>query len=147
VELSAEATVRGDEDWRDAQSHLYQELGKQVRYLWLQGQKTPEGAEKSKRTIRMVSFIEELLRKVQGTQIGQRDYLEDGVERLRRQNVDLNEASRMLAILSGSRSFTRSEVQALMAGIRRIPGEGTEILFGTSRTPADADEFHLTLIV
>ena len=73
--------------------------------------------------------------------------LEDGVERLRRQNVDLNEASRMLAILSGSRSFTRSEVQALMAGIRRISGEGTEILFGTSRTPADADEFYLTLIV
>ena len=34
--------------------------------------------EKSKRTIRMISFIEELLRKVQGTQIGQRDYLEDG---------------------------------------------------------------------
>ena len=73
--------------------------------------------------------------------------LEDGVERLRRQNVDLNEASRMLAILSGSRSFTRSEVQALMAGIRKISGEGTEILFGTSRTPADADEIHLTLIV
>jgi len=73
--------------------------------------------------------------------------LEDGVERLRRQNVDLNEASRMLAILSGSRSFTRSEVQALMAGIRRISGEGTEVLFGTSRTPADADEFYLTLIV
>ena len=73
--------------------------------------------------------------------------LEDGVERLRRQNVDLNEASRMLAILSGSRSFTRSEVQGLMAGIRRISGEGTEILFGTSRTPADADEVHLTLIV
>jgi len=73
--------------------------------------------------------------------------LEDGVERLRRQNVDVNEASRMLAILSGSRSFTRSEVQGLMAGIRRISGEGTEILFGTSRTPADADEFHLTLIV
>ena len=95
----------------------------------------------------MVSFIEELLRKVQGTQIGQRDYLEDGVERLRRQNVDLNEASRMLAILSGSRSFTRSEVQGLMAGIRRISGEGTEILFGTSRTPADTDEIHLTLIV
>ena len=73
--------------------------------------------------------------------------LEDGVERLRRQNVDLNEASRMLAILSGSRSFTRSEVRALMAGIRRISGEGTEVLFGTSRTPADADEFYLTLIV
>ena len=47
VELSAEATVRGDEDWRDAQSQLYQELGKQVKYLWLQGQKTPEGAEKA----------------------------------------------------------------------------------------------------
>ena len=73
--------------------------------------------------------------------------LDDGVERLRRQNVDLNEASRMLAILSGSRSFTRSEVQALMAGIRRISGEGTEILFGTSPIPADADEFYLTLIV
>ena len=73
--------------------------------------------------------------------------LEDGVERLRRQNVDLNEVSRILAILSGSRSFTRSEVQGLMAGIRRISGEGTEILFGTSRTPADADEVHLTLIV
>ena len=73
--------------------------------------------------------------------------LDDGVERLRRQNVALNEASRMLAILSGSRSFTRSEVQALMAGIRRISGQGTEVLFGTSRTPADADEFYLTLIV
>ena len=47
MELSAEATVQGDEDWRDAQSHLYQELGKQVKYLWLQGQKTPEGAEKA----------------------------------------------------------------------------------------------------
>ena len=47
MELSAEATVRGDEDWRDAQSQLYQELGKQVKYLWLQGQKTPEGAEKA----------------------------------------------------------------------------------------------------
>jgi hypothetical protein len=28
----------------------------------------------------MVPFIEELLRKVQETQIGQRDYLEDGLE-------------------------------------------------------------------
>ena len=73
--------------------------------------------------------------------------LDDGVERLRRQNVDLNEVSRMLAILSGSRSFTRSEVRGLMAGIRRISGEGTEILFGTSPIPADADEFYLTLIV
>jgi hypothetical protein len=26
-------------------------------------------------------------------------------------------------------------------------GEWTEVLFGTSRTPADADEFYLTLIV
>ena len=47
MELSAEATVRGDEDWRDAQSQLYQELGKQVKYLWLQGQKATEGAEKA----------------------------------------------------------------------------------------------------
>jgi len=53
----------------------------------------------------------------------------------------------MLAILSGSRSFTRSEVRRLMAGIRRISGEGTEIFFGTSPIPADADEFYLTLIV
>ena len=47
VELSAEATVQGDEDWQDAQSKLYQELGKQVKCLWLQGQKAPEGAEKA----------------------------------------------------------------------------------------------------
>jgi hypothetical protein len=47
VELSAEATVQGDEDWQDAQSELYQELRKQVSYLWLQGQKALEGAEKA----------------------------------------------------------------------------------------------------
>ena len=47
MELSAEATVKGDEDWRDAQSQLYQELGKQVKYLWLQGQKATEDAEKA----------------------------------------------------------------------------------------------------
>jgi integrase len=33
--------------------------------------------EKSKRTIRMTPFLEELLRTVQGTQIGQKNYLED----------------------------------------------------------------------
>ena len=47
VELSAEATVQGDEDWLDAQGQLYQELGKQVKHLWLQGQKPLEGAEKA----------------------------------------------------------------------------------------------------
>jgi len=47
VELSAEATVQGDEDWQDAQSELYSRLGKQVNYLWLQGQKPLEGAEKA----------------------------------------------------------------------------------------------------
>ena len=47
VELSAEATVHGQEDWQNAQSKLYQELGKQVKYLWLQGQKTPEAIEKT----------------------------------------------------------------------------------------------------
>ena len=47
VELSAEATVQGDEDWQHAQSELYSRLGKQVKYLWLQGQKAPEGAEKA----------------------------------------------------------------------------------------------------
>ena len=47
MELSAEATVQVDEDWQDAQSQLYQELGKQVKSLWMQGQKPPEGAEKA----------------------------------------------------------------------------------------------------
>ena len=47
VELSAEATVQGDEDWQNAQSELYSQLGKQVKNLWLQGQKAPEGAEKA----------------------------------------------------------------------------------------------------
>ena len=45
VELSAEATVQGDEDWQDAQSELYSQLGNQVKNLWLQGQKAPEGVE------------------------------------------------------------------------------------------------------
>ena len=45
MELSAEATVQVKEDWQNAQNELYQELGKQVKYLWLQGQKPPEGAE------------------------------------------------------------------------------------------------------
>ena len=47
MELSAEATVQGDEDWQDAQSKLYQELGRQVKHLWLKGQKPLEGAEKA----------------------------------------------------------------------------------------------------
>ena len=50
MELSAEATVQGDEDWQDAQSELYSRLGKQVKYLWLQGQKPLEGAEMASRT-------------------------------------------------------------------------------------------------
>ena len=65
-------------------------------------------------------------------------------------SIDLTEFECRLQMYMGcigSRSFTRSEVQGLMAGIRRISGEGTEILFRTSRTPADADEVHLTLIV
>ena len=51
MELSAEATVQGDEDWQDAQSELYSRLGKQVKSLWLQGQKAPEGAEKTAENI------------------------------------------------------------------------------------------------
>lgn len=46
VELSAEATVLGDEDWQSAQIELYQDLGKQVKILWLQGQKPSEGSER-----------------------------------------------------------------------------------------------------
>ena len=45
VELSAEATVQGDEDWQNAQNELYSQLGKQVKHLWLQGQKASEAAE------------------------------------------------------------------------------------------------------
>jgi len=58
VELSAEATVQRDEDWQDAQSELYQELGKQVKHLWLQGQKPPEGAEKAAEDIPVSSLTE-----------------------------------------------------------------------------------------
>ena len=47
VELSAQATVHAQEDWQNAQNELYSQLGKQVKHLWLQGQKTPEGAEKA----------------------------------------------------------------------------------------------------
>ena len=47
VELSAEATVHGQEDWQNAQRELYSQLGKQVKNLWLQGQKVPEGSEKA----------------------------------------------------------------------------------------------------
>ena len=58
VELSAEATVQGDEDWRDAQSELYSQLGKQVKYLWLQGQKALEGAENAVEDIPVSSLTE-----------------------------------------------------------------------------------------
>ena len=56
MELSAEATVQGDEDWLDAQSELYQELGKQVRSLWLKGQKPLEGPEKAAEDIPVSSL-------------------------------------------------------------------------------------------
>ena len=58
MELSAEATVQGDEDWQDAQSELYSRLGKQVKYLWLQGQKPLEGAEKAVEGIPVSSLTE-----------------------------------------------------------------------------------------
>ena len=58
MELSAEATVQGDEDWQDAQSELYSRLGKQVKYLWLQGQKPLEGAEKAAEDIPVSSLTE-----------------------------------------------------------------------------------------
>lgn len=34
VELSAEATVDAKEDWHEAQSELYDQLGNQLRELW-----------------------------------------------------------------------------------------------------------------
>jgi len=73
--------------------------------------------------------------------------IDDADGRLRRQEVYLVEASRAVAILSGSRSFTRSEVQEIMAELRRRCGDETRILFGTSRINGQTDEIQLTLVV
>ena len=73
--------------------------------------------------------------------------IDDADGRLRRQEVYLVEASRVVAILSGSSSFTRSEVREMMAELQRRCGGETEIVFGTSRIKASPGELQLTLVV
>ena len=73
--------------------------------------------------------------------------LNEGIGRLRRQGVSLSEISQIIVVLSGSRSFTRSEVGLLIPEIQNMCGPEARVLFGTSRIPVQPDELHLTLIV
>ena len=73
--------------------------------------------------------------------------LNDGAGSLRRQGVNLSDASQIVAILSGARSFTRSEVRNLNVELQRMCGRGARIFFGTSMITVPPDELHLTLIV
>ena len=72
--------------------------------------------------------------------------LSEGTGRLRRQGVDLSSASQVVAILSGARSFTRSEVRGLNVELQNMCGRGARIFFGTSMLHVPTDEIHLTLI-
>ena len=62
-------------DFIEHQIHVYKKI---IRISGLGLVESEPKTEKSKRTITMSPLLEDLLRKVQGTQIGQRDYLEDG---------------------------------------------------------------------
>ena len=73
--------------------------------------------------------------------------LNEGTGRLRRQGVDLNDASQIVAILSGARSFTRSEVRDLNVKLQRMCRPRARVFFGTSMVQMPPDEIHLTLIV
>ena len=57
VELSAEATVQGDEDWQDAQSELYQELGKQVKYCACKARRPWKGLRRPQRTSQCQAWL------------------------------------------------------------------------------------------
>ena len=62
-------------DFIEYQIHVYKKI------IRISGKGLVENepkTERSKRTVTMSPLVEELLRKVQGTQIGQRDFLEDG---------------------------------------------------------------------
>ena len=72
--------------------------------------------------------------------------LSEGTGRLRRQGVDLSSASQVVAILSGARSFTRSEVRGLNVELQNMCGRGARIFFGTSMLNVPTDEIHLTHI-
>ena len=61
-------------DFIGHQIHVYKKI---IRISGIGLVKSEPKTEKSKRTVIMSPFLEELLRKVQGTQIGQKDYLED----------------------------------------------------------------------
>ena len=70
--------------------------------------------------------------------------LNEGTGRLRRQGVDLNDASQIVAILSGARSFTRSEVRDLNVKLQRMCRPRARVFFGTSMVQMPPDEIHLT---
>ena len=61
-------------DFIGHQIHIYKKI---IRISGRGLVESESKTEKSKRTIRMTPFLEELLRTVQGTQIGQKNYLED----------------------------------------------------------------------
>ena len=50
VEIGAEATVDARETWQSAQSHLYTELGDQLKALWSNGHKTADSQEAEAQT-------------------------------------------------------------------------------------------------
>jgi integrase len=60
-------------DFIEHQIHVYKKI---IRISGRGLVESEPKTEKSKRTVTMSPFLEELLRKVQGTQIGQKDYLE-----------------------------------------------------------------------
>jgi integrase len=62
-------------DFMERQIHIYKKI---IRISGKGLVESEPKTEKSKRTVTMTPNLEELLRKVQGTQIGQRDELEDG---------------------------------------------------------------------
>ena len=60
-------------DFIEHQIHVYKKI---IRISGRGLVESEPKTDKSKRTVTMSPFLEELLRKVQGTQIGQKDYLE-----------------------------------------------------------------------
>ena len=67
--------------------------------------------------------------------------------RTRNDGADIGTADQILAILSGYRSFTRSEVKTLISELKTVCREETEILFGTSHLAIGPGGLCLTLIV
>ena len=76
-----------------------------------------------------------------------RNLVHESCDRLIRHRADISAANQILAILSGYRSFTRSEVRTLISELKSVCGEETEILFGTSHLAIGPRGLCLTLIV